>query len=591
MPPIPPTAWLTLGTIIVLIALLVRDVLPPMYLLLGALAVLLVGGVLSPAQAFSGFANPAVLTVGALYVVAAGIEHTGALAFLNDFFGGRSQSLSRTLFRVTTTSSLLSGVVSNTPVVAMLIPRLQQWGRRNGVSPSKLLIPLSYASIAGGMLTLIGTSTNLVVDGLMQAEGLEGLSFFDVTWVGVPVTMAIVLYFLLGGHRLLPDQDPEAETLEEGLDNCLFELRVGSDAPFIGQTVEEAGLRALEDAYLAHVRRGSHLVPASPEEVLQAGDVLTFSGRAGMWSRLMQRSGFERTMLSPEGDGHDVLPLYEAVVAPNSNLVGKTLREANFRDEYQGVVLAIQRKDEQIGGPLGRTPIKPGDLLLIEAPNGFDARWNARRDVFYLVAPRKQEQLRTNKRKAPIAVAVLGVMIAVAASGLVPIATAAFVAALLIIAFRCLPPLEARQSVNVQVLVVIAAALGLGQAIEVTGLASALAQGLMAVTLPWGSFAVLAGVYIATNVLTEAITNNAAAVLMLPIALSAAADLGLDPTPFAIAVTIAASASFLTPIGYQTNLMVMSPGGYRVRDYLRVGLPVTILVATTSLGISALIWF
>ncbi len=586
---------------------LMADVGRPDLVLLSGLSVLLVSGVVSPDQAFAGFSNAAVLTVGALYVVAGGVQHTDALSELDRVLFADTTRLGPVLARFMVPTSVLSGLLNNTPIVAMLTPRLQEWADAQGIPASKLMIPLSYAAITGGMMTLIGTSTNLIVAGLMEAEGYEPLSLFDVTWVGVPAALVVIAYFVLGGHRLLPDRGTSAPAAERRLGQNMFEVTVTAPSPIVGQTVAEAGLRDLGDAYLTHVRRGTEVVQGRPGRSLEQGDVLAFNGSLAARERLLGRPGLTRTLPHPDGDHDDparyeTLPLYEAVIAESSNLVGTTLGEANFREQYQGVVLGIQRQDEPVTSPVGTTELQAGDLLIVEAPGDFKERWSSgSREEFYLVAPRdgrarqggspEHDDEETDRSgRAPIALGLTGAMVLAAATGLAPIVTAAVLAALLMILAGCIRPAEAQRALNVQVLVVIAAALGIGKAIETTGLATAAAQGVLSVAEPFGPVVVLVALYLLTNLLTEIITNNAAAVLMLPVAMAAASSLGAPPVAFGVLVAVAASASFLTPIGYQTNLMVMAPGGYRFSDYARVGWPVTLLVMGTSVGIISLVW-
>ncbi len=583
-------AWVTLAAIAAMVVALVREVARPDLIFLGTLGVLLLTGVLTPQEAFAGFSNPAVLTIAALFVVAAGLQRTEALAFVDRLLFPRHAATGLAILRLMAPVSALSAFLNNTPIVAMLMPRVQQWAARHNVAPSKLLLPLSYAAIVGGMITLIGTSTNLVISGLMIQSGLPGLRMFDLTWVGLPVTVAVILFFALVGHRLLPDRRRDQGDFEEGLRECLFELRVTPGGHLEGKTVEEAGLRALGEAYLVHIRRSGRVIPAAPEQTLQGGDILTFVGSARMIERLLERTGLERALPAVDEDATQALPLFEAVVAPSSNLVGKTLREVQFREQYGGVVLGIQRQGQRIVGSLGRIPIEAGDLLLIEARNGFDRRWNARRDEFYLVAPRSPERSRPRPRHAPVALAIFAGMVLLAGLGWVPLVTAAFAAALGMVLTRCLSGNEARQALDLQVLVVIAAALGIGQAVDRSGLAAALGHGLVTLTAELGPIAALAMLYLVTMTLTELFTNNAAAALMLPVALAVAGELGLEPRAFAITVAVAASASFLTPIGYQTNLMVMSAGGYRFSDYLKAGAPVAALVFVVGLTMISLIW-
>ena len=602
-----PDAWVTVAVVVGLVGALMADVGRPDLVLLSGLSGLLVSGVVSPQQAFSGFSNAAVLTVGALYVVAGGVQRTDALSVLDRVLFADAARLGPLLARFMVPTAFLSGLINNTPIVAMLTPRLQAWAHAQDVPASKLMIPLSYAAITGGMTTLIGTSTNLIVAGLMEAEGYEPLHLFDVTWIGVPAAIVVVAYFVLGGHRLLPNRGASAPAAERELGENMFEVEVAAQAPIVASTVAEAGLRDLGDAYLAHIRRGDQVLQARPQLGLEAGDVLAFNGSLAARERLLERPGLQRALPRPN-DLHDdparyeTLPLYEAVIAESSNLVGTTLGEANFREQYQGVVLGIQRQDEPVTSPVGTTELQAGDLLIVEAPDDFEKRWSSgSREEFYLVAPRNGQARQAaategddeggdRSGRAPIALGLTGAMVLAAATGLAPIVTAAFLAALSMIGTGCIRPAEAQRALNVQVLVVIAAALGIGKALQTTGLAKAVAQSVLAFTEPLGPVAVLVALYLMTNLLTEMITNNAAAVLMLPISMAAASSLGAPPVAFGLIVAVAASASFLTPIGYQTNLMVMSPGGYRFSDYARVGWPVTLLVMTTSVTIITLVW-
>ncbi|MFQ5568330.1 MAG: SLC13 family permease [Rhodothermales bacterium] len=581
-------AWLTLATLVVIAVSLLRDAARPDLIFLGGLGGLLLAGVVTPEEAFAGFSNAAVLTVGALFVVAAGVQQTEALGFLDRLIFSASSSIKGGLLRLMLPTAGLSAFLNNTPIVAMFIPRVQEWARRAGFPASKFLIPLSYAAIVGGMMTLIGTSTNIVVSGLLVEAGFPALGLFDLTWVGLPAAAAVIAYFVLGGHRLLPDRPQERTVFEDGLKDCLFEVRV--EAPLVGRSIEEAGLRALGEAYLVHVRRAERLVPASPGEILQAGDVLTFAGNVAMLDPLLRRPGLERNVEAVEGDAFQTLPLYEAVVADGSSLIGRTLREVQFRERFGGVVLAIQRRNERVRRSLGRLPIQAGDLLLIEASEGFDRRWNANRESFYLVAPRRPVRAKPQPRKAPIALLILLTMVVLVATRLVPLVTATFAGALAMLFTRCLSPSQAGRAVDVQVLLIIAAALGVGRAVAKTGLTDVLGHSMLVATAGLGVLATLVVLYLVTNVLTELITHKAAAVLMLPVALSMALELGVEPKAFGLVVAVAAAASFMTPIGYQTNLMVMSAGGYRVRDYLKVGFPVSLLVMGVAVTAIYFVW-
>ncbi|MCG8426924.1 MAG: SLC13 family permease [Chromatiales bacterium] len=583
-------AWVTLSIVILMLVALIKEVARPHLILLGCLGLLLLFGILSPEEAFLGLSNKAVVAIGALFVVATGVQNTGALQFTEKLLFPRSSNLPAVTTRLMLTTASLSAFLNNTPIVAMLIPQIRAWCDKSGVPASKLMIPLSFGAILGGMCTLIGTSTNLLVVGVMEAAGYSGLGLFDLAWIGVPAALAATAYFALVGHRLLPDHDQTGQWFDEGLRDCIFELRVADDSPFIGQALEQAGLRDLKDAYLAHLRRNKELLPVSPGTHLHAGDVLTFIGSISVLERLLEQPGLSRVRQCPVDDDQSWMPLYEAVVSASSNLVGKSLKEVCFRERYQGVVLGIYRRATTIDEPLGRVPIKAGDLLLVEADSEFDRRWNQDRDEFYLVAPRQPRTPRFQTAKAPLALAILLGVVMLAAFEVADIVTTAFIGALAMIVTGCLRGRDARRAVDVPILIVIAAALGLGQAIESTGLAAVAAHWVTQQAELVGPIGVVAMLYLATSLLTELITNNAAAALMVGVGLAAAQELGLPPEAFAVTVAIAASASFLTPIGYQTNLMVMGAGGYRYTDYTRAGFGVYLIVAVTALLMIKLIW-
>ena len=579
-------AWFTLAVILGLVVALVKDVARPELLLFAGLAPLLAAGVLAPEDAFAGFSNSAPLAVGALFVVAAGVQATGALAFTDRLLFRKSGSVGATTAQMMLVTASLSAFLNNTPLVAMLMPRVQAWGERAGVSPSKLMIPLSYASIVGGMTTLIGTSTNLLVAGLMEDAGLPGLGLFGLTVVAAPAALAVIAYFGLIGHRWLPDRGLDGSDGPLPAD-CLFEVRLPGGSPLAGQTVETAGLRALGDAFLVHIRSGEETVAASPEAVLREGDVLAFTGQLGALDQLLARPGLARSIDGVEPGG---LPVFEAVVAGRSPLAGATLKESAFRETYGGAVLGVRRRDATLQGALGQTPLQEGDLLLVEAPEAFAERWGRDRETFYVVAPVRAARPTAQPVRAGAALAILVGVIGISAIFNVSIVTTSFLGALAMIGTRCLTWTEARRSVDLSVLLVIVAALGLGKAIETTGLAAALASGVAGMSGAFGPIAVVAAAYIATSLLTEIITNNAAAALMVGVGLEASAATGAPPEAFAVAVAIAASASFLTPVGYQTNMMVMAAGRYRFSDYLHSGAAANVIVMGVALLMIWVVW-
>ena len=581
--------WITAFTLVGIVIALVTDLARPDAIFLSALGILLVTGVLTPVEAFQGFAHPAVIAVGSLFVVAAGIEETGALHRVGNYLLGSSKSMAARLVRLMVPTALLSAFINNTPVVAMLTQPVQRWAARQGFSPSKVLIPLSYASIAGGMITHIGTSTNVLVSGLLVSGGYDALGFFEFAWVGIPAALVVVVFMSFLGVRMLPKKARGPMDRRAVLRNCLFEVRVGPRSPLVGETVAKAGRIAPGMAYIVHIRRDAHVMIATPDFVLAAGDILGFSGDMTALEDLLRRPHLGPALPFRSRFSSKTLPLYEAVVSGTSNLVGKTLGEVNFLETYGAVVLAMQRKSGRLSGALGSVPLKAGDLLLVGAISDFEEVWHTSHAEFYYVTSRGPSKAKQPRSKIFVAAGILAATISAAASGLVPLTVAAFGGAVAMVASRCLTIGTARQALDLQVLILIASALGLAQAVTHTGLATLLGDSLLMVSGS-GFFWAMVALYITTNVLTELINNQAAAVLMFPVAITMAEGLGASPYAFALIVAVAASASFMTPVGYQTNLMVMSAGRYKVTDFLRVGVPVSLLVMCATTAVISLVW-
>ena len=590
-----PDAAITLAVVALAIAALAREVLSPDLILFGALLVLVAAGVVSMEQALTGFSNPVLLAIAGLLIVAAGLRATGALEAVSDAVLGRSRSVRQALARMTGSTVVASAFLNNTGIVAMGIPAVTRWARRRGVAPSRLLIPLSYASILGGVCTLIGTSTNLVVDGLLKSHGLTGLGFFELAAVGVPVAAVGLVYLVGVAPRLLPDRR-EAEADAQAAREYLTEMELSSPSPLIGRTVEEAGLRHLPGLFLVRIEREMGIVaPVGPGERLADGDRLTFAGLAETIVDLRRFRG-----LSPAGRGGpgdprggraadgESLELHEAVIAPGSPLVGTNVREASFRARYNAAVIAVHRHGERIQKRIGDIVLRPGDTLMLEAAAGFDRAFRDSTD-FYLVS-RVDDSVAPRYGRQGAAVAVLAAVVVTAATGLVPITLAAAGGGLAMVLLGCLSPGEAKRAVDWSLLIVIGSALGIAVAMERSGAAELLARGVLDASVGLGPVGVLAGVFAATLVLTELITNNAAAALMFPVALSAAGDLGLAARPLIIAVTVAASLSMSTPLGYQTNLMVYGPGGYRFTDFTRAGLPLQLAAGVLAVILIPMIW-
>ena len=583
-------AWFVIAVVLLCFGLLASNRFSPDLVLMAGLTLLLLSGVITPSEALSGFSNEGMATVAVLYIVITGFRETGGIDWIVQSVLGAARSLSRAQLKLMVPVAALSAFLNNTPVVAIFIPAIDDWAKRNRLSVSKLMLPLSYAAIAGGTCTLIGTSTNLVINGLLQIEtGGSGFALFELAWIGIPVSLATFVYVLAAQRWLLPERRPAVSRFADAREYTV-EMRVEEASPLIGKSIEQAGLRQLPGLFLVEIERGGKILTAvAPSERLQAQDQLIFVGVVDSVVDLQRIKGLTPAtnqvfkLDSPREDRC----LSEAVISNSSPLVGKTVREGRFRSLYNAAIIAIARNGEKLPGKIGDIRLRAGDtLLMISRPSFAEQQRNSR--DFYLVSSLNDSRTLRHER-APVAAAILVGMVTLAASGWLSMLEAAMLAAGMMIVTRCTTGRIARRAIDWQVLVVIASSFGIAQALQGSGAASGLA--LWLVSFAQGSpLAALSLLFVATALLSALATNNAAAVLMFPIALSTANNLGVSLLPFAIVLMVAASASFATPIGYQTNLMVYGPGGYRFSDYLRFGLPLTLLIGLISIALAPQIW-
>lgn len=582
--------WFSLGIVVLCFGLFAFSRAAPDVVTAGALTLLLLFGILTPTEALAGFSNPGMLTVGVLYVVVTGLTQTGAVGWVGPNLLGRPRGPSYARLRLMLPVAGLSAFLNNTPVVAIFIPAVQDWAKRHRLELSRLLIPLSYASIAGGTCTLIGTSTNLVVDGLYSERfGGPGLGLFEPIWVGLPVAVTVLVFLLTAGHWLLPRRVPAASSYED-VREYIAEMLVEPSSPLVGKSIEDAGLRQLPGLFLIEIERGEQVLPAvSSQVILQGNDRLVFAGILDSVMDLQRTRG-----LIPAT--HQVFKLdvprpgrcfVEAVLSDKSPLIGKSVRQGRFRNRYDAVIIALARNGERVARKIGDIVLAPGDTLLLETRPDFVEQQKNSRD--FLLVSQIGDSHPLKHEHAPVAIAIVVAMIAVVTIGWLSMLEAALLAAGLMIITRCTDSRTARRSPDWQVLVVIATSFGIGAALEKTGAAAWLAGGLIGLADgdPWITLAL---VFVATALLTSLATNNVAAVLVFPIAIQAAETMGVSPMPFVLTLMIAASASFATPIGYQTNLMVFNVGGYRFGDFVRVGVPLTLVVGLVTILVVPLVW-
>ncbi len=582
-------AWFTLAIVVVTLALLAMERASAPLVVVGAVTVLLVAHVIDTDQALAGFSNEAVITIAALYVLAGAAEATGVLDRITSVTlgsesaePGRRSATHRELTRVLTPSAAASTLIYNTPLIGMVAPQVSAWARRSRRSPSWYLMALNAAVLLGGLVTAIGTTTNVVMSGLLTDSGRAPLDLFEITPVGLPIAIAGVALLVLVAPRLVPSRQASSEDVAARA--FTVEMVVTPGSALVGRTIAQAGLRNLEGVYLVELHDEARTVaPVAPDRVLRGGARLVFAGNVDRVVDLQRIPGLSAAA-EPHFSVVDHDPgrqFFEVVVGPGSALAGATLKEVGFRARYEAAVVAIHRAGERVDSKLGDVVLRPGDVLLVLGAADFAARWRDRGD-FLAVAPLEGvPPLRRDK--AVIVGTVLAAFVVVAATGLLSVLEAALLAALSVVVLRVISPSDARRSVNLDVVVVLAASFGLGNAIAASGLASEVARLLVDAFGGLGDVGVLAGVVLSTALLTQLVTNNATAVVMFPIALATAAEAGLAARPFAIGVAVAASMSFLTPIGYQTNMIVYGMGGYRFWDFARLGLPLIAVTITISL--------
>lgn len=583
--------WLVGAVLVTAVILMVRGRAPDIALLCG-LVVVMLAGVIDAGTAIRGFGNEGLLTVAALFVVAAGMQNTGTIRWLASLLLRSGSGIRSTLANLCIPTAFVSAFLNNTPIVAVLTPATIDFAKRQRYSPSKLLMPLCFATTLGGTLTLIGTSTNLVVAGLVESavntaapdklNGLHAIGFFEITRIGLPLAIIGIAYLIFAAPKFLPQRIPVIEPLSDPR-QYTARLEVAAGGPLDGRTIAEAKLRRLDGLFLVEIQRtGDSISAPGPDQRLRGNDTLVFAGAVEQIVALCSTPG-----LKPDGEKKTSTNsrsrlMIEAVISNSFPGLKRSIREFGFRARYDAAVIAVARNGERVTGRIGDIILQVGDTLLLEANESFLARNRSSRD-FFLVSGLPSSDLRP--QRAILALSILIAMIGAATySGnmLAP----ALAAAVAMVVCGCLRAADARASIDISILLVIGAGLGLSNAVEASGLGASLGQFILG--LGAGSvLASLAAVYLVTVILTSLISNAAAAAIVFPLALATATQAHTDPMPFVLAVLFAASAAFATPIGYQTNLMIYGPGGYRFSDFVRFGLPLNIIAFIITISLLA----
>lgn len=583
--------WFTIFVTILVLIALAREA-PADLVFVAAILALSLSGVISADEAFGGFVSSSLLMVAALFVVTTGLKETGIVDAVGAKVLGPVHTELGGFLMLSVFTVCTSAFLNNTPIVAMLIPVVISWCRRNHVAPSKLLIPLSFMTILGGCCSRIGTSTNLVVDGLMRKAGIAEMSFFEIGYAGIPCAVIGGLYMLTVGRRLLPDRKDLMEQLGDARREYLVEMLVTPACRLVAQSVEAAGLRRLPGLFLVEIdRRGNMIAPVSPDTVLEANDRLVFTGIVSTIVDLKKIPGLEPATEATDQSSQEQRrrSLCEAVVSRSSPLIGQTVREAQFRSHYNAAIVAIHRNGERLTTKIGDVKLESGDTLLMQTGANFVQAHRNNPD-FYLVSDVEGSQPLRHERWWVALVIFAGLLLTMFMGESDTAMLGAFIAGGLMVLTRCMSASDARQSVEWPVLIAIGASFGLGTALEKSGAALLFSTKLVNLTEPLGPYATLAAIYFVTMVLNELITNNGAAALAFPFCLKAAELSHCDARPFVMAVALAASFAFASPVGYQTHMMVFGPGGYRFSDFVKVGVPLNILLWIACVILIPMIW-
>jgi di/tricarboxylate transporter len=572
---------LVLGIVVLLVISLYREWFNPALSFFIAAIALLLTGVITPAELLKGLSNQQIIVIFLLILVTAGIRTLYGSEFFSRLFN-TSLKPKAFLLRMMLTVSTLSAFLNNTPIVAFMIPYVKEWAERSGHPASKFLIPLSFATILGGMITVIGTSTNLVLLGLMSEYGLPLLGFKDFLFLGILVSVVGLIYLFFIGYTWLPANDNKIDALRQNLKEYIVETEIFEGSSLIGKSVKDAGLRNLQDLFLVEIMRQEEVIsPVSPEEKLEKGDLLFFSGHTqSIYNLINQDHGLrlpKQEKLEVEGQFNFV----EAVVPASSALIGVRIRESDFRNKYHASIVAIHRNGKRVSGKVGEMHIAGGDfMLLLSGDHVNPARHE--KDLFYLSVPKKIEAKKPFWKSwvglGSFALLVSGIL------GFIPLFTACLIILTALVFLSVLNLSEIRRQLDLNLLMVLVCSLAIGIALEKSGTAALIAHGLIEIGNSVGTIAVLSALFVVTILLTSLVTNPAAVSIMFPIAMSLADQLNLSGIPFFVAIAFAASGDFMTPIGYQTNLMVYGPGGYSFRDFVRVGAPLTLVYAVICVG-------
>lgn len=575
--------FIVLGVIVLLVIGLVLDKFRPHFLFFAAVLILMILGILQPKEFLSSFANESLATIFVLILLTAALnKNFNIIKYMDNIFVQKKKP-KLFLLQMTSAVAAMSSFMNNTPIVAMLIPYVMRWSKKMQISPSKLLIPLSYAAIVGGMITIIGTSTNLVLNGFIESKGGEPFAFFDFLLPGLLVSIVGISFLSLVGINLLKDRKNPLDVLQNNLKEYLVEVSLSPSSVKAGKSVQDAGLRNLRGVYLVEILRNGKLIsPVNPEENLKQNDRLFFAGdTTDIVEIVKEESGFQFSK-TQQYNLAGKLEIIETLIPYNSNLAGRTLKESGFREKFDAAVIAIHRNGERLRGKLGDIKLVSGDLLMLTAGNDFYRLSAMDNNLYQLEIKDEIGKTPTYKRNILIGVALLS--LAAVISGLLPFFVGLLVMLGAFVGLKLMSHKALMNNLNIDLFLILGSAIALGTAFIDTGGAKFIAAEVIHIFSAYGNLSVVLGIYFLTVILTSFITNAAAISIVFPIAYEMSHSLQIDPNAIYLAIAFGASCSFLTPFGYQTNIMVYGPGGYKFQDFFKIGVPMTALYSITSLG-------
>lgn len=573
--------WFVIIVVSVVFLLIYKEYLKASVSFLLAVLLFSITGILTPKEILSGFSNESIASILMLILITTGLRKNFQLENLFDAIFKKARTYRGFLFRMMSQVAILSSFINNTPVVALMTPYVVDWGKKNNISPSRLLIPLSFATIMGGMITLIGTSTTLVLNGFLQDFNHPSLLFEDLFFTGLAVTIVGILFISFLGHKLLPNHQDVLKTYREKRREYIVETRILPGSKLVNKSISEASMRNLKGVYLVEIlRQGRIISPVAPNELLSEGDALFFAGNTDKIVDLINSDlGIELPSTARSYD-NDKAEIVEAVLNNNSSLINKKVKKSDFRNRYNAAIVAIHRNGKRVSGRIGDILLQPGDLLLLYTGNDFRNRVGLYRDLFVISKLRDIVKPGRKKYYALTIMALCAIFLLIFSK--LTLFPALMIILGIMIGFNLINTQDVKRELDLNMIAILVFSLAIGQAIIKTHAGDMMAASILNLLEPYGKISILIGLLILTNLLSALIGNVGAISISFPLAFAISEKLAIDGNPFFLTIAYAASAAFLTPISYQTNLIIYGPGGYKFKDFLKIGLPVNVIYLTIA---------